>query len=49
MARDDELRHQGRHHYAPCGEYRPIAGNRECKTCPEICPACGSRYHYREA
>lgn len=45
---EDRAVHVGNHHYAPCGEWRPRPGNRECPYCPERCPGCGASYHRRE-
>lgn len=40
----DPPKHLGRHHFARCGEYRPVMGNHECLTCPDVCPGCGAAY-----
>lgn len=40
----DPPKHKGRHHFARCGEYRPVQGNRDCVTCPDKCPGCGATY-----
>lgn len=32
--------HLGRHHYAPCGEWRPVSPTDECPRCDAKCP-CG--------
>lgn len=36
--------HVGRHHFARCGEWRPIMGNRLCPRCQGKCPGCGAYY-----
>jgi hypothetical protein len=41
--RDGWMPHVGRHHFAPCGDWRPILGNRDCPRCPVKC-ACGTYY-----
>lgn len=43
--RDGWTPHLGRHHYASCGEWRPIMGNHDCPRCPVKCPGCGSHYN----
>lgn len=39
----DPPKHAGRHHFARCGNYRPVQGNTECRTCEDRCP-CGTFY-----